>query len=289
MPLSITPFYGGKNYLLPKIKAYVAAASPSTFVDVFGGGGHVCANIDMPPYPKGRKIYNDIDKRLVNLFRVLQTKPDELKERCKYAVASRALYEEYKEMTGNEVEDAFRVWYTLALSFGGKMKGTYGYMITSERRVGTRILTMEGWDEIIAEIKTWNIENLDFRDLIQRYDSPITFFYLDPPYYKFNDYQYNFTEQDFVDLAKILRQIKGIYLLNINDDPFIRRVFGQPTTEEVYLNVAFHTRGQPRTKRVELFYSNLGKKQFYLTDFIEIPLPKREEVAGEQSTLSAFM
>ncbi len=257
------PYYGGKTHFLPKIQGYVSAASPKTFIDVFGGRGVVLANIKLPSGTA--KVYNDINEKLVNLFRVLQTKPEELKERCKYAVASKALFEQYGVMTGNKVEDAFRVWYRISFSFGAKGK-TYN---SSDRKY-ERILQMKGLDEIINEVKTWNIERLDFRELVQRYDSPTTFFYFDPPYYRRKEYEYNFTDQDFVDLAATLRQVKGTYLLTINDDPFIRELFGQHTAEE-YISPAFPNWSQPRPKRKELFYTNLSKKQFSLLEFVEVP------------------
>lgn len=59
------------------------------------------------------------------------------------------------------------------------------------------------------------IECLDFRDLIPRYDREHTLFFLDPPYLKFKSYEHNFVERDFYDLAEVLSDIKGRFLMTI--------------------------------------------------------------------------
>ena len=79
------------------------------------------------------------------------------------------------------------------------------------------------------------IECLDFRDLIPRYDRPHTLFYLDPPYWDIVGYEHNFVEQDFVDLGKTLAGIKGRFLMSINDTPEVREIFNRFRIEEVTL------------------------------------------------------
>jgi DNA adenine methylase len=44
------------------------------------------------------------------------------------------------------------------------------------------------------------VENIDCKDLVQRYDKPGTFFYLDPPYYKAPYYKYNMELSYFVQM-----------------------------------------------------------------------------------------
>jgi len=98
------------------------------------------------------------------------------------------------------------------------------------------------------------IENLDFRDLIPRYDRPHTLFYLDPPYHDCDYYNYNFTEDDFLDLERILKSIKGKFILSINDDEFTRELFGDYYIEEV--NTIYSTPRTSRPRVTELLIRN---------------------------------
>jgi DNA adenine methylase len=62
------------------------------------------------------------------------------------------------------------------------------------------------------------IENLDFREAIKRYDSERTVFYLDPPYPDRSKEYYGveFTVDDLRDLATMLTQMRGRFLLKLD-------------------------------------------------------------------------
>ena len=111
-------------------------------------------------------------------------------------------------------------------------------------------------DDIYNEVKYWTIENLDYKDLIKRYDSDDSFFYLDPPYYKIKYYKYNFDENDFYDLKEILGKIKGKYLMNINCNDFIINLFGEPNMRIEIRNNSVNNKYIKDSKRYELFYYN---------------------------------
>jgi DNA adenine methylase len=76
---------------------------------------------------------------------------------------------------------------------------------------------------------------MPFTDLIDRYDRPGTWFYVDPPYWGCeNDYGKGlFRRADFEVLADRLARIKGRFILSINDVPAIRKVFGRFELREV--------------------------------------------------------
>jgi len=101
------------------------------------------------------------------------------------------------------------------------------------------------------------IECKDFRDLIPRYDRPHSFFFLDPPYWNIPGYKYDFAEQDFLDLVEILRQLKGKFLMTINDTPEIREIFKGFVIEETTLKYSCCSSAKSRAKiRSELLISN---------------------------------
>ena len=126
------------------------------------------------------------------------------------------------------------------------------------RNKSTTITRMkEAIDTCYDEIKSWTIERLDFRDLIKRYDSENSFFYLDPPYHNIKGlYKYELTDRDYIEMKELLDRIKGKYLLNINEDEFVLQVFGKPQIRKEYTNFGVNGRVSGKTKRIELFYYN---------------------------------
>ena len=100
------------------------------------------------------------------------------------------------------------------------------------------------------------IEALPYQELIQRYDARSTLFYLDPPYWGSEDIYGlgEFQRSDFEDLADILAQIKGQFILSLNDAPGVRDVFS--AFKQVAVSTSY-TVAQASGKRVgELIISS---------------------------------
>jgi DNA adenine methylase len=93
------------------------------------------------------------------------------------------------------------------------------------------------------------IENLPWDEFIKRYDRPETFFYLDPPYFEAPCYKHNFILEDFVKMADVLRNIKGSFILSLNDHPKMREVFSDFELSPVKLNYSV---GKEKTTGSEL-------------------------------------
>lgn len=69
------------------------------------------------------------------------------------------------------------------------------------------------------------IEHLDACDCILKYDSPQTFFYIDPPYWEADFYAVSFKGEDFKRLCETLKQVQGKFIVSLNDTPEIRAIF----------------------------------------------------------------
>jgi len=63
------------------------------------------------------------------------------------------------------------------------------------------------------------VENKDFQEVVETYDSPRTFFYMDPPYWKTENYYSNhdFDAKDHERLANVLNQVQGKFGLSYYD------------------------------------------------------------------------
>lgn len=179
-----TPFswYGGKtNHLkfilpnLPKCKH---------FVDVFGGG----ASVILAREPSLIETYNDLDSEVVNFFKVLRDNRSELIEKLELTPYSR---EEYKLSLGDQLDDverARRFFVKAASAYSGcYATSSWAYSKNDTRggradRVARFQLGVSRLDDIANRLMEVQIENDDGIKIIERYDSPKTLFYCDPPY-----------------------------------------------------------------------------------------------------------
>jgi DNA adenine methylase len=71
------------------------------------------------------------------------------------------------------------------------------------------------------------IENMDFESVVTKYDSPSTYFYMDPPYWKTENYYSNhdFDAKDHERLSKSIKSIKGKFGLSYYDFPKLSEWF----------------------------------------------------------------
>lgn len=190
------------------------------YVEVFGGSGTVLFGKEMSKV----EVYNDKFDLLVNLFNVIKNKPDEFLKELDLLPISRAVYDQFKEdykkiNQFNDVQKAVRIYYLLKAGFGSSLPdmGGAGFGIRTE---SPSRLNLNKVDSDIRKsyerIKRVFIENLDFDDLIKRYDKPHAFFYCDPPYIDSREYTLKFGYEEHKQLASILHNIRGKFLLSIN-------------------------------------------------------------------------
>jgi DNA adenine methylase len=72
-----------------------------------------------------------------------------------------------------------------------------------------------------------DVENMDFGDVIDKYDSPSTYIYLDPPYWKTENYYNNhdFDRADHERLANILNNVESKFSLSYYDFELLHQWF----------------------------------------------------------------
>mgnify|MGYP003346233190 CR=1 FL=1 len=101
------------------------------------------------------------------------------------------------------------------------LKGKYHSKFTSFKNK----LKNEKWQKMFESIT--HVENLDFQELIEKYDSPTTYIYLDPPYWKTENYYSNhdFDRNDHERLANVLHKVKGKFSLSYYDFDLLHEWF----------------------------------------------------------------
>lgn len=183
---TVFPYYGGKTMMLPALLQLLP--DHQTYVEAFGGSGTLLLN--KPRRDRELEIYNDFESELVNFFRVLRDSRHALERVLKATPFSREEYETARTTlrsgdTGSTVEplERARCWYILARQSFAATAGTGGW------RVVKTTDPTQAWVNSIDLLSYFSerlsrvvLENMDWKELLQKYDGVDTLFYLDPPY-----------------------------------------------------------------------------------------------------------
>ena len=216
------PYIGGKNRLAKMIISLLP--QHITYVEPFAGGAQVLFHKP----PSNVEVLNDLDYDIVNFFRVCQWHFDELIRYLRYGLASRKLHELHLATnpdTLTDIQRAGRFFYLQKNSFGGLvLKQGFHYGVTHPQNYNPDRIP-EIIEQAHKRLARVQIESLPYDQVLQKYDRPTTVFYLDPPYWERKLYRHNFTEQDFIDLERRLHDIKGKFLLSLDDHPEVRKLF----------------------------------------------------------------
>ncbi len=308
--LRLIKYPGAKNVLIPEIYRVFRMSGLRMMVDVFGGSGSVSLNVkaEMNVYndyeielaEMFRAIQEKPDetrKLLSQILRYLQ-QPHTSAEKRRLtghplgAQSGRRLIEyieewEFHRQSIPNVARRSRNWqgrlptieersvytiYKFSSSFGGMGKT---YATTREKSVQRFVSkTLENFAAIENRVSRWKIENMDFRDLIKKYDSPGAFFYLDPPYVGKQWYNYDFTKNDFTDIKSVIGKLQGKFLMNLNlDVDYFREIFGNPTFVRYYPDNNSRL-GNGNQSRGKAFYTN-----------VDLPTNVRSKRAHSQGNL----
>lgn len=251
----VAPWLGGKKALSATIIERIEAVDHATYAEPFVGMGGVFLRRKWQPK---LEVANDFNGEVTNLFRILQRHYPQLMDVMRFQIASRREFERLRQVdpaTLTDLERAARFLYLQRQAFGGRVDASFG--VSRENRRGFSLSRLEPILEAAHErLENVVFENLDWADLIARYDSPHCLFYLDPPYWGGeNDYGKGlFDRSQFQKMADVLGAIKGKFILSINDRPEIRELFAAFRFEEVSLTYSVAASGS--TEAAELIISN---------------------------------
>ena len=240
---------GGKSKLAAQIIPLMAPHQK--YIEVFGGALSVFYRKE----PSKIEILNDINGDLINLHRIIQTRPQSLNSCLNGLLRSREIFYAIKHRTikpRNKIEAAAFFYFQIAASFGAKgehfamPKGRGAKNIYRDFRVYSR------------RLRRATIENLSYEKLIKEYDSEDSLFYLDPPYVGTENYYKTaggFSRQDHQALAEILRGIKGKFMLSYNDCEPIRDLYRGFNMKELKISYSLNNAAE-RKSSSELLIMN---------------------------------
>jgi DNA adenine methylase len=212
-------WYGGKfshlEWLLPLLPKTLHYCEP------FGGSAAVILN----RMPSPIETFNDLDSDITNFFEVLRDHKDELIEKIGLTPFSREEFELSSTIDTDisEMERARRFFIRarqvrtgLAQKASG---GRWAHCLLTSRAgmagaVSRWLGSVEGLSEISQRLLRVQIEHRPALEVIERFDSPDTLFYCDPPYphesrSDSNAYKYEMKNPDHKELSKALHSAKG--------------------------------------------------------------------------------
>ncbi len=246
-------YIGGKSRLSKQIISLIP--EHKIYCEVFSGAAWVFFRKE----PSKVEVINDLDSDLISFYRVVQNHLEEFLRQFKWLLASREWFYDWKaqlEVRGlTDIQRAARYYYIQRMAYGGKVRNrTYGVQTDRQPPRINLLRLEEEMSAVHLRLSHVRIENLSWRELIRRYDRQETFFYCDPPWYKKKDYKHNLTDEEYIDIARTLKGIKGRFVLSINDHADMREVFKgfkiQPVTLLYSVGV------KKPTKAHELIVSN---------------------------------
>ena len=172
-----------------RISSWVTSFFPRhrIYVEPFGGAAGVLLN----KAPSPLEVYNDLNSDLVNFFRVLRDKEkaEELIRRLKLTPYAREeYYSVYPMPKDDDIERARALIVRAGMGFG--IRGAVSVkplgFATEPKKIRKKakvfVNHVEKMSEIAERFRSVAIEHVDALELIPRYDSPDTLWYVDPPY-----------------------------------------------------------------------------------------------------------
>ena len=199
-------YIGGKSKIAPLLIIPNIPTDIETFVEVFGGMFWTFFKMDLKQYPNlKRVVYNDFNPLNYNLFMCLQN-PDVLLSAInsipcqqfgvditppiykeQFVTFQREIFNQGFTCNVPDYEVAAKYAYVLTQVFSGSKPETSSF-IDLKGKYKSKYLTFRDklskpeWVEHFNKISHFRLG--DFEDVIKEFDSPTTYFYTDPPYFK---------------------------------------------------------------------------------------------------------
>jgi len=221
---------GGKHRVAPEIVRMFPSEGFDTYIEPFAGSAQVFLYMVSPSsgcsliQPSTKIVLNDVDRDIYLLWKDVKHVDPKKMEAMPWK-GDRSLFYHFKKMLPSPHEDPhhrlFRNLYLSYYSFSGDKTG--GYAEKPQIRGKNFLMTLPLLQQ---KLKKAIILNKDYRKVLEKYDSPSAFFYIDPPYMG-KENLYDGLGVDPLELLEACRKLKGKFVMSYNRDPFIEQLFAK--------------------------------------------------------------
>ena len=257
----LKPFFARVGSKVPLIKDILKIIPPhTTYVEAFVGGGALFWN----KIPAKKSVINDLDKELIEGYRILKRIPVSadmtILDNSKKVGKKYPEVEKFINSVTSKSSDRDKL-----LAVTEKYAGTFGSL--GQGAIYKNPSMENRWkkiDQYKALLKPTTILSKDYLQVLKQYDSPTTFFFLDPPYEvekKGQDTYYKHSIIDYEKMRDALKQLKGKFLLSINDSEYISDIFKDFNQKTLIVRNPSQSKiSKEALNRKELFISNYNMK-----------------------------
>ena len=276
-------YIGGKSRIAPKLIIPNIPTDIEEFVEVFGGMFWTFFSMDLKQFPNLKKVvYNDFNPLNYNLFKCIQNPTELLRainsidcQKFGMEITPSIYKEQFINFQAEIFAENFRVEpgnyevaakyvYILTQVFSGSKPETSSF-IDLKGKYKSKYLTFRDKllkpDWIEHFLKITHVENMDFAEVIKKYDSPNTYFYVDPPYWKTENYYSNhdFDRQDHERLSNSLISMEGKFSLSYYDFELLHEWFPEDQykwEKKKFAKASAAKKGKTQTMGEELLIMN---------------------------------
>lgn len=221
-------YHGSKWLLAPWI---IDHFSPhECYVESFGGNASVLLR-----KPRSYlEVYNDMAEDVVSFFRVLRERPDDLVKSLELTPYAKREWEMACTVDGDPdpLEIARRFYIRSVMSIAGptaQWRTGWRRQKVVSKQDGRKQMTpaplsfmdLEYLYQVADRLRGVQIECDDALEVIARYDSPETLFYVDPPYpastrgrWATHAYVHEMSDEQHVVLAQVLHDVRGAVIVS---------------------------------------------------------------------------
>jgi DNA adenine methylase len=231
---------GGKWYCCKKVLVHFPT-DYDIYIEPFVGGGSIYFNSPK----KGMEVINDLDSNLIDIYQVCKEKAFEIEAKT---------YTE-EDLTRVKEEPALDIRTKVINKVISTRLSHFGIGNFDKNRNTISPSFVKRCKQHHERLQDTLICNKDYKEIIATFDSPSSFFYLDPPYENSNKTvrSNEYCDIDLDELKQILTCIKGKFLLSLNDSGRVRNLFNEFTIDVIPTQYA----GRAKDKKVtELIIKN---------------------------------
>lgn len=228
-----------------------------SYLEPFFGSGAILFN----KAPSEIETVNDLDDDVTNLFEVIRDTPEELQQAVFYTPYARSEYDKiFSRPNGSKIEKARKF---LVRCWQGHGFRANAYKVGWKNDVQGResAYAVRNWNRlpdalevVVHRLKMVQIENLEARKLVQRFNYPNVFIYADPPYMagtrNGKSYRYEMSDQDHQEFLEALIQHKGPAMISGYDNPMYNEILKDWHKDSV------ETNAEKGAKRIETIWMN---------------------------------